>query len=353
MRLLSRYVATTVLGAVGIVLLIVVGIDAMASLVDGVGDIRNRYQFTDVLYNTLLEVPSSAYINLPFAALIGCLLGMGLMAGNSELVVMRTAGVSLLRIAGFVMRPVLVLVAIGVVVGEWVVPFTDQLAESRRMVLRGEQKMLSATSGVWNREGNEFVHFNAVYPNGQLYGVTRYQFNSEQQLQAASYAQRATYMGTHWQEEQGEVTQFNANGTAVSTFEVREWRTPMSPDLLQLLVMPPESLSMRSLHRYGNYLEEQGQESARYWLSFWSKALQPAIVLSLVLIAISFIFGPLREATMGYRIFSGVLVGIAFRTSQELLGPSSVVFGFSPFWAVLAPVLVSCLIGVILLRRAA
>lgn len=353
MRLLSRYIATTVLSAIGIVLLVIVGIDSIASVVDGAGDMRNQYQFSDVLYNTLLEAPSSAYVNLPFVVLIGCLLGMGTLANNSELVVMRTAGVSLMRIAGFVARPVLVLIVISVTLGEFVLPYTDQLAESRRMLLRGEQKMLSATSGVWNREGNEFVHFNAVYPNGRLFGVTRYRFGAQHQLEEASFARRATYMGDHWQEEQGEITRFVANGTAVDTFAMREWQTPLSPDLLQLLLMPPQSLSMRSLYRYGLYLDTQGQKSARYWLSFWTKALQPAIVFSLVLIAISFIFGPLREATMGYRIFSGVLAGIAFRTSQELLGPSSIVFGFSPFWAVLAPVVASCVIGLILLRRAA
>lgn len=39
--------------------------------------------------------------------------------------------------------------------------------------------------------------------------------------------------------------------------------------------------------------------------------------------------------------------------SLKLLGPSSLVFGFSPFWAVAAPVLICLLVGLILLRRAA
>jgi len=86
---------------------------------------------------------------------------------------------------------------------------------------------------------------------------------------------------------------------------------------------------------------------------FWDKAMQPLTIVSLVLIAISFVFGPLRQVTMGYRIFTGVVVGLVFRTSQDLLGPASVVFGFSPFLAVMFPALVCCVIGLVLLRRAA
>ena len=75
--------------------------------------------------------------------------------------------------------------------------------------------------------------------------------------------------------------------------------------------------------------------------------------LSLVMIAISFIFGPLRQVTVGFRIFTGVIVGIVFRTSQDLLGPSSLIFGFSPLIAVLVPILVCTLLGLLLLRRSA
>ncbi|MCK9563551.1 MAG: hypothetical protein M0R02_12630, partial [Bacteroidales bacterium] len=79
---------------------------------------------------------------------------------------------------------------------------------------------------------------------------------------------------------------------------------------------------------------------------------QPLTIASLVLIAVSFVFGPLRESTMGFRIFAGVIAGIVFSTSQQLLGPASLLYGFSPLWAVLIPVALSVLVGVVLLRRA-
>jgi len=80
--------------------------------------------------------------------------------------------------------------------------------------------------------------------------------------------------------------------------------------------------------------------------------LQPVVTAALVLMAISFIFGPLRSVTLGQRVFTGVLVGFTFRIAQDLLGPSSLVFGFSPLFAVLVPTAICALAGFWLLRRA-
>ena len=100
------------------------------------------------------------------------------------------------------------------------------------------------------------------------------------------------------------------------------------------------------------YLEKQGLDSGEYRLAFWQNALHPLVVLSLVLLAMSFVFGPLRDATSGYRIFIGVVVGISFQFAQNLLGPSSLIYGYEPLYSVLAPVLLCMLGGLFLLGRA-
>jgi lipopolysaccharide export system permease protein len=88
-----------------------------------------------------------------------------------------------------------------------------------------------------------------------------------------------------------------------------------------------------------------------YMLEFWRKIFQPLSILSLVLVAISFVFGPLREVTMGFRVFAGVIVGVIFWTLQELLGPASLVYNFSGLIAVVVPIVLSTLFGIALLRR--
>ena len=50
-------------------------------------------------------------------------------------------------------------------------------------------------------------------------------------------------------------------------------------------------------------------------------------------------------------MFAGVIVGVAFWTLQELLGPASLVYNFSGLIAVVVPIALSTLFGIVLLRR--
>src|SRR5690606_32896353 len=263
----------------------------------------------------------------------------------------RAAGVSVTQIIWAVMRPILGFIVLGIFLGEYITPTTDQFAESRKAIALGHQSALQGQRGVWNREGNEFMHFSAVLPNGKLFGVTRLQFDDEGRLLSSTYVESAIFQGDYWFERNGMKTVLNDNQVITDYFTTNTWRSELSPRLLDVLVLSADALPMKRLFSYAGYLERQGQDAREYRLAFWQKALQPLATASLVMIAISFIFGPLRQVTMGFRIFTGVIVGIVFRTSQDLLGPSSLIFGFSPLVAVLVPILLCMLIGLFLLRR--
>ena len=86
---------------------------------------------------------------------------------------------------------------------------------------------------------------------------------------------------------------------------------------------------------------------------FWKKTLQPLTTAVLVLVAVSFIFGPLREATMGSRVFTAICFGLLFTILQRLVHNVALVYQFSPLTAVLLPLLLTALLGAWLFRRAA
>ncbi len=129
------------------------------------------------------------------------------------------------------------------------------------------------------------------------------------------------------------------------------WNTQLSPELLNILVLNPVDLSLSGLWRYVKFLREQGSATGRYELALWNKLLQPLAAVSLVLVAASIIFGPLRQSSMGTRVFVGLMIGIVFRISQDMLGPASLVFGFTPILASLTPILISLGAGFFMLRR--
>ena len=349
---LDRYIAIHVFLAILTVLGIIVGLALLFAFIDELGDVEGGYGLADALEYVLLTSPRRLYEMLPMAALIGCLIGLGTLASSSELTVMRTAGISLGRIVVAVMKPTLVLLLVGVLIGEYAAPWTEDIAQARRSLAQGAGEAQSSKRGLWHRQENEFVHVNAVQPGGVLVGVTRYRFDDERRLLSASFAKRASYRNDHWLLSNIATTHFRGDHTEVAQASEERWDVQLTPQLLGIVVVAPESLSITGLWRYIHYLADQGLNNGRYWLAFWTKVLQPAVTVALVLLAISFIFGPLRSVTLGQRIFTGVVVGFVFRIIQDLLGPASQVFGFSPLLAVALPAGVCALIGVWLLRRA-
>ncbi|WP_027895949.1 LPS export ABC transporter permease LptG [Zestomonas thermotolerans] len=349
---LDRYIGINVFLAILAVLGVIVGLALLFAFIDELGDVEGGYGLLDAAWYVLLTAPRRLYEMLPMAALIGCLIGLGNLASHSELTIMRAAGVSVGRIVWAVMKPMLVLMLVGILIGEYVAPWTENHAQASRSMAQGGGEAQSAKRGLWHRQGNEFVHINSVQPNGLLVGVTRYQFDAERRLLSASFARRAEYQGDHWELNDVATTHFQERSTEVVKVPSERWDVELSPQLLGTVVMEPEALSITGLWRYIHYLGEQGLNNARYWLAFWTKVLQPLVTAALVLMAISFIFGPLRSVTLGQRVFTGVLVGFVFRIAQDLLGPSSQVFGFPPLLAVLIPSAVCALAGLWLLRRA-
>ncbi|HWV08966.1 MAG TPA: LPS export ABC transporter permease LptG, partial [Pseudomonas sp.] len=326
---LDRYIGTQVFFAILSVLGVIVGLALLFAFIDELGDVEGNYGLLDAAWYVFLTLPRRMYEMLPMAALIGCLIGLGSLASSSELTIMRAAGVSIGRIVWAVMKPMLVLMLVGVLIGEYLAPWSENHAQANRAMAQGGGEAQSAKRGLWHLQGKEFVHINAVQPNGVLFGVTRYRFDEERKMLSASFARRAQYDGEYWQLENVATTHFRERGTEVIEAPAERWDVELNPQLLGTVVLAPEALSITGLWRYIQYLAEQGLSNGQYWLAFWTKVLQPVVTGALVLMAISFIFGPLRSVTLGQRVFTGVLVGFVFRIAQDLLGPSSLVFGFS------------------------
>lgn len=352
MRRIDRYIVSNVAAAMMLVMAIVLSLDFMFAFIGEMDSLKANYQAFEAFLFVITTLPRRIYDYLPLAAFMGCLVGLGAMAKNSELVVLRAAGVSTGRIVISAMKPALVVVLMSFIIGEYVAPLTERIAQSQRAIQRGASENVVVQSGLWHREGRVFMHFNAVEPNGVLHGVSMQFYNDKKQLQMSRFAERAIYQRESWQLEQIVETHFLEDKIVSKSYPTKSWQTELSPSLLSVLILKPDDLSISGLYTYSRYLREQDLNSSEYMMAFWKKILQPLTTGVLVLVAISFVFGPLRSVTMGFRVFSGVIVGLIFKYAQDLLGPSSLVFGFNPIYATLIPVFICLVVGIYLLRRA-
>lgn len=347
---LDRYIARNVLSAMLIVQVLILGLDLVITYINDLSDVEGDYGAFDVLLYLLMRLPWRFYEYVPVGVLLGALLGLGAMASSNELTVMRAAGRSLTRILWGVMKPLGLVILITMAVGEFVAPQTEQFANAWRTVKQEGAGAVASQSGGWQREGDDFYRFGSIRADNTLISIDRYHFEG-QRLTEALHADRAVYDDGQWQFRNVRITHLSPEQTRVETRDSMAWQTSMQPDLLRMVITDKDSQALRDLWRYGRYLHTQGVEASSVWLAFWQKMLQPLVLAGLVLVAASFVFGPLRTVAAGTRVFYGIVTGLVFKYTQDLLAPASTVFGFSPVWAVLTPTLACFVLGLVMLRR--
>lgn len=353
MKLLSRYVGRVVLSSILIVLVVLLGLDLVFSFLGELEDLKEAYQAPQALMYSLLSLPFRLCDMMPIATLIGGIVGLGMLANNAELTVMRAAGISIGRLVWWGIKPAMLLVLASMLFAEYVVPVSQEMADSGKAKALGRYYKAGEVWSYWQRQGDTFVKIQSVTSDGVLHGISFYQFNAEGQIQQTQFAREGHYQAPQeWLLHQVNQTQWQADGSTKAHQQVSLiWHSELTPDFLRLVTVSPEYLPASRLYRYARYLERQDLSANVYFLEFWKKTLAPIAALSMVLVACSFVFGSLRSVTMGLRIISGILAGLGFRYLQDFAGYASLVYHFSPLLAAGLPIALSLLWGIVALRR--
>ena len=356
MKRIDRHVQKTVLLAMLVVMALTTSVDLVFALAEELGDTDDNYTALQALYFVLRTTPTGIYELLPFTALGGALIGLGILASNNELVVIQTAGINTWRVVWSAMKPTVLVMLFSLLLGEYVAPPLEQQAQSDKAVLQSGGESIGSRAGTWQRIGNEYIHINAILPGGEeLIGITRYRLDADRRLVSGSFAANGRYVQEqgdgYWRLYDVVETLLRDAETEARTYLQVDWRVDLSPELLSVLLVEPQRQSISGLFRFASYFQSEGLEADNYFLAFWKKLLQPLATAALVLLAISFVFGPLREATMGFRIFVAISIGLGFTIVQRLLEPASLLYGFSPVLAVLFPILLCVMLGGVLLQR--
>lgn len=345
-RYLFRQIFTHILIVMAVVLLLDILLTTLSEWSYSLG---GDYQAKQAVFFVVTTSPSRIYDYFPIIVLIGCLTGLGALANSSELVTMRAAGFSVLQISSKVMYPALTILLLMSLLGETMVPYLEQIGQGYRAVKgkdSGERKF-----GIWHKEGSQFVYMSAVDSGGQIYGLVRYEMTDNGKPIFRELSETAKYQDEGWSLQNVTRFEFSEDSFNQTKTQTGFWKTGVSPALLKILLVEPDKLSLPKLFSYMNYLVQQKIDARNYELAFWSKVLKPIMTIALVAVAISFIFGPLRKVATGTRVFIGVLVGIVLKMFESLLAPACLVYGFHPLLAAGAPVILSAILGVYLIRR--
>lgn len=345
MRIIDFYIGRIIASTTFITLAVFISVSGIIKFVEEMRFIgQGDYDLAHAALFIVYAIPRDIELFFPMSGLIGGLIGMGMLASNSELVVMQAAGLSRLDIIKSVMKTASILIIISMAIGEWLAPQSEAKARDIRTQAMSSGSLISARNGVWAKDGDYFVNIGEVLKNGLLKKVQIYGFNEELKIDGWIIAKEAVYKNKSWLLI--DVEEFSLNDTEINIKKYKEkvWKSSLTPKKLGVVTVTPESLSLRGLMEYLDYLEANEQDARRYQLAFGRKIMQPLTVAVMLLLALSFIFGPLRSVSMGARIMMGVFTGILFFLSNEVLGSLSLVYQLSPIMGATLPSI--CFLGI-------
>lgn len=352
MRVLDRYLGRTVLAASATVIAALVAAFTFFSFLEELNDVgKGGYTIFGALQFVLLRIPALAYQLFPIAALLGALMGLGTLLAHGEMVAIRAAGVSLGRTIFAVMKAALLMMIVAMLIGELLVPRSEQMATTARSLALTDQIAMRTRNGFWARDGQSFINIRSVKPDGRVEGIYIYEFDNDNRLRVSTFANSALYSNQQWLLENIEQTTFNANDVSVQRIPRAAWDSLLRPELIDLVIIDPDNLSMWDLVGYIRYLRKNAQNTLRYEQALWSKVVYPLATGAMVFLAVPLVFASARLTTVGGRIVVGALVGIGFNILNQAAGHLGVVFNLSPVVSVLGPTLLVVAAGFLLLRR--
>lgn len=352
MSLLDRYIGKAVALNVSIVMAVLLALFFFVGFVEEADKIgRGRYTALSAMEYTLLRLPQQAYELFPLGALLGAVLGLGGLASNSELIVMRAAGVSLTRIAGAVMKTGLLLMLLMFLIGEVLAPPVVQYATERRVMALSAQISLNTGQGLWARDGDTFINVRRVESDGRLVGIRLYTFDEAQRMRRLIHAGSARFRDGQWRLRQVRQTDFEEDRLVSRRFPELAWESLLSPQLVNVVAVKPQTLALWDLKQYVEYLHDNGLSAERHELAYWSKLVAPFTTGAMVFLAIPFVFGSLRSVPMGQRVLGGFLVGVAFYIINLIASRAGLVYALPPFLSASLPTLLTFLLAAWWLRR--
>lgn len=353
LSLLDRHIGRGIFVSTLLVLGVLLALSLFIVFVRAMPDFgKFSFGLPELLHYVIMSQPRQLYELFPIIVLIGSIMGLSAMALNSELVAMRAAGVSIARIVGSAMKVGLVFVVAGVLLGEYVVPFAESVAQRERAKALHES-LQQRSSGLWLRDGTTFVNIGEVLPDLSLLRVNVYQFEDSIRLRTQTYAAGARQVNDQWVLEDVRESLIGDDQVDFRLSRARPWDTRLTEEVVSVFAVVPEGLSIQKLWRYIDHLRRNNQVTERYQLAFWQKLFLPLATAVMVLLATPFVFRPVRSGGLGSRVFLGIMLGLAFVVLNQIIGYFGLLYGQSPMTSALTPILLFFVLALVLLRRSA
>jgi lipopolysaccharide export system permease protein len=292
---------------------------------------KGSYGLKEIFYYLTLTSPRVFYELVPASALLGSLFILGAMGNHRELIAMRAAGLSVLGIIKAVMVAGAILVFISLLVGEFVAPVTERMAQLIKVSAQDKQVLMNAKYGLWLREDKKFINVRQIVDDGHLADISIYELDDQQHLHEALHADEAVFLGhQQWNLKNIKKSEISTQQMQASSLSEQIWKSSIAPNLLKIVVVNPNNLSLIDLNSYIGFLKKNHQKSRAFQLAFWGRVVNPLVTFIMLLLSAPFVIGVKRGVSVGARMMIGVVIGMGFNIIDKIVGHLGLIYDLNP-----------------------
>jgi len=354
MKIRERYIRKTLANFTLVVLVIWLGVYSFFNFLSEVSSIGQvNYTTLEAFRYIALQIPEVAYKHASPVILLGCVLGMGHLATTNQLLVLRVSGISIFKLTVFTVKTALIFVIAVIAIGEIFAPIASDEAEKGRSIALGHSIASQSQEGFWIRDGENFINVQKNIDGKLFSGVTIIEVNSSNKISTVLTSEQATFDGKSMDMKNTEIFSINASKEIdeISLKERNFYNKTVSfdQDLIDSLKKEPEELTTWNIIKQIQFLSDNKLRSGVFEVELYKRLIKPITLVAMILLAMLFIFGSTRDATLGRKIFFGIALGLSFELVSRIGGAMALSFDFNPVMSAVLPTIVVMVIAIILL----
>lgn len=339
MRILSWHIVKEVLKGSFLALLLLLTLFNLFTFSDELKDMgKGNYGLKEIFWYLALTSPRVLYELIPSSALLGSLFVLGAMANHREIVAMRAAGLSVMWIIRSVMLAGVVLVMVAIGVGEFVAPKTERSAQLLKTTSQHNKVILHTRYGIWLREGDKFINIREIEGKARLADISIFQMGDDRKLKRIIHAETGHFVDNEqWMLKDIRRTDVTRDKITPSHADEQLWKTGIAPDLLKIVMVKSDNLSLYDLAQYIDFLKENNQKSHTFEAAFWGRLVNPFITFVMLMVATPFVIGIKRGSSFGSRLMLGIVIGMAFNILDRIINHMGLVYSLNPIVMAVLP----------------
>jgi len=286
---------------------------------------RPDISFSMVVEMALMKLPFISQEIFPFSALFGTMAAFWRLTRNQELIIIRTAGVSVWQ---FLLPVIGLALALGIFQISVINPLASTtLARFERLQInyfKGKQNQFAFSgSGIWLRQaddnGQSVIHASNILQQGEdveLRNIFVMTYSTGGEFLTRIDAELANLEDGFWRIENAWIHETEKP----PQFEKEFWlATNLTLNKIQDNFASPETMSFWDLPGFIATLEKAGFSALRHRLYWNSLLAAPMLMIAMVLIATAFTLRHTRRGGIMYVISAGVLTGFIFYFFSDVI----------------------------------